>query len=309
MLDSLASPTANSRITYAACPACESGDITYLLTAKDHTVSQETFDIWQCEACQLRFTQNVPRETDIGRYYQSEDYISHSDTQKGLINWLYHRVRSITLRQKRKWVEKYAGRKSGRLLDIGCGTGAFLNTMQKAGWQTLGLEPDEGARAYARQQYGLDVRKLEAMYELPAGQFDVISLWHVLEHVHQLHPCLQRIHELLAPGGTLFVAVPNYLSADAAHYRQHWAAYDVPRHLYHFCPTAMRLLLQKYQLEIKKQIGMPFDGFYVSLLSERYQHGHTRLIQGFWSGLKSFLSMKQHSGKASAILYVIQKSS
>lgn len=278
--------------------------MSYSLTAKDHTVSQETFDVWQCQECGLRFTQDVPRETGIGRYYESEAYISHSNTQQGLVNRLYHEVRNYTLRQKRKRVEAFSGKKQARILDIGCGTGEFLATMQQAGWTTLGLEPSESARTYARETHGLEVMPSDALPDLPNDGQDVISMWHVLEHVHQLHESMNHIHRVLAPDGRLLIAVPNYQSLDAEVYQAAWAAYDVPRHLYHFSPLSMKRLLDAHGFELNGMHAMPFDGFYVSLLSEKYVHGRLRLLPGFWTGLRSFLQMQRSVERGSAVLYV-----
>lgn len=293
---------------YTGCPICNSSDIQVVLSAKDHTVSGESFEVWHCQECQLRFTQNIPVESEIGSYYQSEEYISHSNTSKGIVNRLYQWVRDYTLIKKRQLVQKVSGRKSGKILDIGCGTGEFLNTMKSSGWETLGLEPDPGARAQAQTNYGLNVEETENLFKL-TDRYHVISMWHVLEHVHRLHENIDQIFSLLEEDGVLLIAVPNYRSLDAEKYQEYWAAYDVPRHLYHFSTTAMDRLLSDHRFEIDSIKKMPFDAFYVSLLSEKYQHGRLRLIAGFWNGLRSFLRSLNHSDQCSSILYVIRKSS
>ncbi|MEM6343186.1 MAG: class I SAM-dependent methyltransferase [Bacteroidota bacterium] len=293
-------------LTYAQCPACRSDKIFFVLSAKDYTVSQEKFEVWHCQNCQLRFTQHIPGENEIGKYYQSEEYISHSNTSKGLINTLYQWVRNYTLGQKRKLIEKLSGRKSGALLDIGCGTGEFLGTMKTAGWQTLGLEPDEGARAQAKSQ-GVEVRETEQLFSLEADRYDVITMWHVLEHVHRLHEYLEKIYSLLKKDGLLIIAVPNYSSRDAEHYQAEWAAYDVPRHLYHFHPESMRNLIEQHGFSLEKMQHMPFDGFYVSLLSEKYRHGKSRLVPAFLQGLRSFLKSSGNSATGSSVMYMIRK--
>ncbi|MEL6651968.1 MAG: class I SAM-dependent methyltransferase [Bacteroidota bacterium] len=273
--------------------------------AQDYTVSQEKFEIWECQNCQLRFTQHIPGESEIGRYYQSEEYISHSNTSKGLVNTLYQWVRNYTLGQKRKLIEKLSGRKSGSLLDIGCGTGEFLGTMKEAGWKSTGLEPDEGARQQAKAQ-DVEVHPSEHLFQLN-GSYDVITMWHVLEHVHRLHEYLDQIESILADDGLLIIAVPNYNSRDASHYQAEWAAYDVPRHLYHFEAEAMERLLGQHGFRLEKLQHMPFDGFYVSLLSEKYRHGKSRLVPAFVQGLRSYLLSSSRHEKGSSIMYMIRK--
>ncbi|MEL7341181.1 MAG: class I SAM-dependent methyltransferase, partial [Bacteroidota bacterium] len=218
----------------------------------------------------------------------------------------YQWVRNYTLGQKRKLIEKLSGRKSGSLLDIGCGTGEFLGTMKEAGWTSTGLEPDEGARQQAKAQ-GVEVHPSEQLFSL-TGSYDVITMWHVLEHVHRLHEYLDQIESILKDDGLLIIAVPNYNSRDASHYQAEWAAYDVPRHLYHFEAEAMERLLGQHGFRLEKLQHMPFDGFYVSLLSEKYRHGKSRLLPAFVQGLRSYLLSSSRSEKGSSIMYMIRKS-
>lgn len=292
-----------SVIYYNACPLCGSSNIHQVLTATDNTVSKETFDICHCGHCTGRFTQKVPGNAEIGRYYQSQEYISHSETRKGLINRLYHSVRKITLRSKQNWVKSATGLKQGNLLDIGCGTGAFLHFMQQTGWQVTGLEPDENARHNAKTLYNIDPLPSGELFELPAQQYDAITMWHVLEHVHSLHDYLDQIRTLLKPEGSLLIAVPNYTSPDAEHYGKYWAAYDVPRHLYHFSPFSMEQLLLQHKIRVVKKHPMVFDGFYVSLLSEKYKTGSSRLFAGFWHGLRSYRKGLKDVDRCSSVVY------
>ena len=237
-------------IHYPGCPVCGSENIQFCLSAKDHTDSKKNFPVWHCNTCTARFTQDVPAENEIGVYYASEDYVSHSDTKKGLVNKLYHVVRERTLRSKRKLVISETGKAKGSILDIGCGTGAFLHTMQEAGWDITGVEPDEVARKKAKELYVIDPLDPSKLFQLQAQTFNAVTMWHVLEHVHNLHDYLHQISSLLAPGGKLFIAVPNYTSYDANKYEEHWAAWDVPRHLYHFSPASMEQLLEKHDLKL-----------------------------------------------------------
>ena len=291
-------------IQYSCCPLCKNEHIKPVLSAEDYTVSNEQFEIWECSNCTLRFTQNVPGTEEIGRYYQSENYISHSDTSNGLINNLYHRVRKRTLVQKKKLVEKMTGKKSGSILDVGCGTGAFINTMKEAGWQVSGLEPDETAAKKAKELYGIEPMSSEKLYDLSPGSYDAITLWHVLEHVHDLHEYMKILKSLLKPGGKLFIAVPNYTSYDASKYQQFWAAYDVPRHLYHFSPASMKKLFSLHDLRTEKTIPMWFDSFYVSMLSEQYKNGKPNAIAGAFAGGISNLKALGNTEKCSSVIYV-----
>lgn len=294
-------------IHYNSCPVCNSEQIQEQLTAKDHTVSQEKFSIWQCNVCTARFTQDVPAQDAIGTYYASENYISHSNTKQGIINNLYHLVRKRTLASKRRLVINETGILKGNILDIGCGTGAFLNTMKEADWEINGLEPDDIARSKAAELYNIHPQESQKLFELPAATFNAITMWHVLEHVHDLHGYIKQVANLLASNGKLFIAVPNYTSKDAATYKEHWAAYDVPRHLYHFSPQSMEKLLSLHGLKLTAVKPMWFDSFYVSMLSEQYKNGKGNIIKavlnGFLSNLKAWSNVK----KCSSVIYIISK--
>ncbi|MES1216258.1 MAG: class I SAM-dependent methyltransferase [Bacteroidota bacterium] len=294
-------------IHYNSCPVCSSSAIKNVFTVKDYTVSNKEFMVVECNDCSLRFTQDVPDADSIGAYYKSENYISHTDTSKGLVNSLYKKVRTRTLKQKRNLIEKVTGKKSGSLLDFGSGTGAFLNEMKTHGWNEAGLEPDSDARKVAKDLYGLQLKDTKTLFELPAASFDVITLWHVLEHVHDLQATVAQLKKLLAENGRLFIAVPNYTSLDAQTYKEYWAAYDVPRHLYHFSPKAMEVLINKHGAVIRDYKPMWFDSFYVSLLSSKYKNGKTNWIGSFWTGLRSNIAAISDKKKCSSLIYVISK--
>jgi 2-polyprenyl-3-methyl-5-hydroxy-6-metoxy-1,4-benzoquinol methylase len=294
-------------ITYEQCISCGSAAISKVFTCKDNTVSKQLFEIWKCDNCTLRFTQHVPDGELIGVYYRSADYVSHTDTKKGLINRLYHRVREYTLRSKRDLIKKVTGLKKGVLLDVGAGTGAFANAMHQSGWHVTGLEPDEVARTNARNTYQLQLGELKDLHQLPAHTYDAITLWHVLEHVHELHDYLEKFLEILKPAGRLVIAVPNYCSYDAEYYDNCWAAYDVPRHLYHFSPKSMQLLLEQKGFYIDSLEPMWFDSFYVSMLSEKDKNGKNNFIRAFWVGLQSNKRALADTKKCSSITYIVRK--
>jgi 2-polyprenyl-3-methyl-5-hydroxy-6-metoxy-1,4-benzoquinol methylase len=269
-------------------------------------VSKENFVVWQCGACSLRFTQDVPDENSVGPYYKSEDYISHTDTAKGIVNKLYRKVRNFTLEQKAKLVKEQTGVAAGNLLDVGSGTGAFLHAMQKQGWQVNGIEPDADARKLAEKQYGLQTNESPQLFQLQPSTYDAITLWHVLEHVHDLHPYIDQLKKLLKPEGKIFIAVPNYLSGDADAYRLKWAAYDVPRHLYHFTPKAMETLLKQHGLHITTKKPMWFDSFYISMLSSKYKNGKTNWIGAVVTGMQSNVKALVNTDKCSSIIYIVK---
>src|SRR5258706_7523739 len=207
-------------VHYSSCPVCGSGNIQHVFAVKDFTVSSREFMISGCTDCSLRITQDVPGADDIPAYYKSENYISHTDTSRGLVNRLYKIVRKKTLKQKRKLIERVTKKKSGNLLDVGSGTGAFLDEMKSNGWNVTGLEPDNDAISIAKDLYRLELQNTKKLFDLQAGSYDAITLWHVLEHVHQLHGYMEQLKNLLSMNGRLLIAVPNYTSFDAKVYKQ-----------------------------------------------------------------------------------------
>ena len=294
-------------IHYEACPFCQSGDIQQKFVVKDYTVSGESFTILQCRKCQGAFTQDVPSQEEIGAYYASENYISHSDTQEGFINRAYHFVRSRTLTQKRQMLQALTKKDKGSIADIGCGTGAFLHTMQHAGWQITGFEPDETARQNAERLHNIKPLPSPELYNQEAGSYDAVTMWHVLEHVHDLHGYIEQVKKILKQDGRFLVAVPNYTSADAAQYQQYWAAYDVPRHLYHFSPASMELLMKQHGLQVIATKPMWFDSFYVSMLSEQYRNAKGNFVGAFLNGLVSNVKTVFDNKRCSSVIYVIKK--
>lgn len=293
-------------IHYTTCPVCDSTHIQQVFSVKDFSVSEEIFNIMECATCSLRFTQDAPSKNSMNAYYESEDYISHSDTSKGPVNKLYKKVRQITLKQKASLVQKSCDRQQGNLLEIGSGTGAFAAEMKKRGWAVTGLEPDEKARENAMTFHQIELQPVENFYTLKPATFDAITLWHVLEHVHDLHIYMQKFRELLAPGGVLIIAVPNYTSKDANIYKEFWAAYDVPRHLYHFSPMSLKKLTEKHGMNIREYKPMWFDSFYISLLSTKYKNGKINWVKAAINGMASNLNALTQPRNCSSVTYIIQ---
>ena len=284
------------------CPVCKGTEFTPFLTCKDYTVSQESFNIVSCKACNFRFTNPRPSDSEIGKYYKSEDYVSHSDTKEGLINRLYHMVRTRTLKQKLGLIKGYVSR--GTILDYGCGTGMFLKTCSDAGWKSFGFEPDDDARKLAEGK-GLSVADSKEV--LIGNKYDIISLWHVLEHVTDLKETLEFFSKSITESGRLIIAVPNYTSVDAKHYKEFWAGYDVPRHIYHFEINSLKKLLGNHGFSLEETKPMKFDSYYVSMLSEKYKTGSMNYPSAFLNGLKSNSAAKD-SSQYSSVIYIFKKS-
>ncbi|AIZ62733.1 methyltransferase [Hymenobacter sp. DG25B] len=288
------------------CPVCGKSSFRNKLVVEDKSVSKESFAIVQCEACTFQFTNPRPDAQGIGRYYESDAYVSHNSTATGVINQVYRLARMFTMRRKVSLLNHLAPRR-GKLLDYGCGTGHFLAAAKRKGWQVAGFEPNARAREEATRRVGQPVGS-ESLSALEAGSFDAITLWHVLEHVHTLNETLDQLISLLKPDGVLIIAVPNVESFDAQHYQQHWAAYDVPRHLYHFSPKTMALLLKKHKLQLRQTLPMPLDAYYVSMLSEKHQSGKGKgMLSVLRTGYASNQYAADNENQYSSLIYVASR--
>lgn len=277
------------------------------LTCVDHYASGEMFCLNRCADCGFLFTQDFPVEAEIGRYYATPDYISHSDTKKGLMNSLYHKVRRHMLKRKAELVMRVSHRQEGRLLDIGTGTGYFADTMQQLGWQVEAVEKNEQARRFALEHFGLTVKPETALPTMERDSLDVITLWHVMEHLEHLNETWQLLHSLLTERGILIVAVPNCSSYDARKYGAYWAAYDVPRHLWHFTPDTIQRLASKHGFAMTERHPMPFDAFYVSMLTEKYMRHSCSFLRGGLTGARAWLSSLVKKERSSSMIYVFRK--
>lgn len=295
-------------VHHVVCPLCSSEKIALHFSCNDHFISRKDFAIFKCSDCGFLLTQDYPEESEIAAFYVSEEYISHSDTSEGLSNKLYQIARTIMLSRKKVLVEKITGLKTGKILDIGSGTGYFATKMKRAGWQTRGIEINEKARNFSITNFGLEVDPPERITAYESNSFDCITLWHVLEHFHDPFKYISEIYRLLKPGGVCVVALPNSSSFDAKSYEQFWAAWDVPRHLWHFNPDTFRLFSDKSGFILENIKILPLDVFYISLLSERYKGSNMAFFKAMSkASFFAFMSVFNRN-RSSSVVYILKKS-
>jgi len=292
-------------IELSSCPICNGRDFSKIFNCKDHSTSKENFTIVCCNNCDFTFTNPRPKEDDLGKYYISEKYISHTNTSKGLFEILYQIVRKYAIWKKLKLLESIA--KSKNHLDIGCGTGEFLNACKGAGFRTKGIEPSKLAREQGVNNYNLDVIGNTDLSQFDDDSLHTISMWHVLEHVPNLNETIEHFSRILEERGSVIIAVPNLKSWDAQYYKQFWAAWDVPIHLWHFSKDSIEALFGKYHFKLSQTKPMLFDSFYVSILSEEYKSGNKNLVKGFIIGLISNIIGLITKTGCSSTIYVFQK--
>lgn len=274
------------------------------LKVEDHSVSGEEFQLIENAKYGFLETQPQPQLEKLSNYYESEDYISHTDSKRNWFEKVYHIVRLISLKRKLKLINSFNSEEK-KLLDIGCGTGGFLQAAKQSNWTVLGIEPDTKARGIANIKTANSVFEPHKLNELESNSFDVITLWHVLEHLPNLEEQVSILKKLLKQNGALIVAVPNYKSYDAQVYKSNWAAYDVPRHLWHFSQESISNLFKIQNMKVVKTLPMRFDAFYVSLLSEKYKSKKMNPLKSFWVGCRS--NFKARTTKEySSLIYVIK---
>lgn len=283
------------------CPICQGTIFTTLQACKDYTSSGELFPVKQCIGCSFVFTSPRPTESGAGHYYKSSHYISHQTAAKSVFDRIYLLVRSFTLRWKYSLIRPYA---VGTLLDVGCGTGSFLKYCQQKGIPVVGVEPSDARNSIA------GITTYKSLIEAPKDKYAVITLWHVLEHIYSLNETIQQLLTILADNGTIFIAVPNRLSKDAKVYGKEWAAWDVPRHIWHFSEENMKSLLHQNGLRVQETIPMKLDAFYVTLLSEQYLSSGKTTITGVlraaYNAFASNLSARR-TGQYSSLIYRITR--
>lgn len=290
------------------CPLCKSGLFLNYTEVKDHAVSKESFIVCRCQKCSLLFTNPRPKEEKIAPYYDFPEYYSHDRNNKSLTQFIYNKVRDFTVSQKVKLISELKG--NGKLLDYGCGTGEFLNAAKNKGWKVNGIEPTAKARNTANVT--LDNSVHENIDEInEKKKYDIISLFHVLEHIHTLRKTIKVLLNHLKSDGYIIIAIPNPESYDAKKYGKDWAGWDVPRHLYHFDQIAMKNFEQLFDLELIKVKPMPFDSYYVSLLSEGYikpkQSILSKYLKALKIGWKSNQFAKGQIGQYSSNLFIFKK--
>jgi 2-polyprenyl-3-methyl-5-hydroxy-6-metoxy-1,4-benzoquinol methylase len=273
----------------------------HFLTVIDHSVSKEIFELYYDQELDMLITSPQPSLENLGSYYESNDYISHTDSKRSLFEKAYHFVKGVALKNKLNLINNCSSAK-GNLLDIGAGTGDFLLTAKQNGWSAIGVEPSEKAKGIA---IGKGIKFSDSTQELESNSFDVITMWHVLEHVPNLEIQIKELKRLVKSNGTIIIAVPNFKSYDANYYGKFWAAYDVPIHFWHFSKTAIQLLFEKENIKLEKVLPMKFDSFYVSLLSEKYKNGKMNFVKAIWIGLVSNWKAKR-SSEYSSHIYVLK---
>ncbi len=280
------------------CNYCECDDLNSILKVTDHSITKEHFELLECFCCGLIHTNPQPELQEIGKYYQSEEYVSHTDTKAGFIHTLYHIARKWTLNRKLSIISRY--HKKTSLLDIGCGTGYFAAHMKANGYTVTVMEPDEQAAKLAKEKLGIiPIRNLSEV----TGKYEIITMWHVFEHVHDINETFSKLESLLDKDGILVIAVPNPESPDAKKYKENWAAYDVPRHLYHYKKSVIKQISNRYELKVHTILPMKLDSYYISMLSEKYTEGN--IIKAFWNGFIS--NMKAGSKNTSSLIYIIER--
>lgn len=286
-----------------ACPICESKELNNFISCVDFTKSKKTFTISSCVNCNFKFTNPRPNEDDLSEYYISDEYISHTNNKKGLFNKLYQIARLYNINQKTKLI----GNKKASLLEIGSGTGELLNAFKSMGWNTTGIEPSDIARKNAFENHGLHLFPTIEETNVKEKSQHTIMLWHVLEHIPQLNKSLKKYYNLMMDDGQLIIAVPNYKSPDANLFKEFWAAYDTPRHLYHFDKKSMKNVLEKHGFKVVKIKPMWLDAIYVSILSLKYKSNKSSFLKGFLIGVWSNIKAIMHNNEHSSLIYIAKK--
>jgi 2-polyprenyl-3-methyl-5-hydroxy-6-metoxy-1,4-benzoquinol methylase len=287
------------------CFVCSGNKFSNFLSLKDYFLSQEKFSLIKCESCGLLYTLPRPNPDSIYNYYNSEEYTSHNASDRSLKNLLYRQVRKVSISRKLQLIKKYCER--GKILDIGAGTAEFLNYCRAHDWAIAGVEPNTKAREISFERHGIALLNEVDLSILEKGSMDVISMWHVLEHIADPVSQLEINHQLLDKNGLLVLALPNYESWDAYIYGRYWAAYDVPRHLYHFTSESVKLLAEKSGFRVQEIHPMKFDSFYICLLSEKYKNGKMNYAKAFSNGLRSNVVAGKGSFGYSSLVYMLKK--
>ena len=291
-------------IKLSNCPICKSDEIKDFIISRDYSTTKEEFKIAECTSCDFLFTNPRPKEEAMNRYYENDSYISHTNNKKGLFNLMYQIVRKHAIASKSNLLLKTSNSK--KHLDIGCGTGEFLNALAKKGIECEGIEPSDIAREKAINNYKIKVNKNSDLKQYKEKEFDSISMWHVLEHVYDLNKTITNLDRIINEKGTIVIAVPNYKSFDAEYYKEFWAAWDLPIHLNHFSEKTIINIFEKNNFKFIKKKGMIFDSFYVSLLSNEFKNGKKQYLKGFFIGLLSNIKALLGNRGCSSNIYIFR---
>lgn len=291
------------QIQINTCPSCKSNQFSEYMETKDYFFTQEKFSLSKCSQCNLVFTNPIPE--DIEKYYETEDYLSHNTSSNNLISKIYSSVRSINLMNKYKTVSKF--KKQGSILDIGCGTGELLSHFKKKNWEVFGIEPNKSAAQFAALNYNINVNNEEHINNIAENSFDVVSMWHVLEHVANLNERIQQVKKITKDDGIMVFAIPMLDSPDSKKYGKYWSALDVPRHLYHFTKESFSKLISQHDLKIIDSRPMRFDAYYISLLSEKYLNSRAQILKAIFNGLLSNFKANKTSNYSSMIFVVTKQ--
>ena len=283
------------------CPLCSGEHFNNVIQSKDFTVTGEDFNIVSCETCGFKFTNPRPLAADMGHYYESKDYVSHTNQANSIINTIYKIARKFTLGWKYNLIKKQEGAKT--ILDYGCGTGEFINFCKNKGWQIQGIEPNSKARQQATNLNNQGIKS--SLSQIDNAAFQVITMWHVLEHIPDLKETFTALKKMLTPDGFMLIAVPNCNSHDAQLFKEDWAAYDLPRHLYHFTQKSMQKMMTNHGMDVVTVIPMKLDAYYVSLLSNKIKFGRNKLLKSFVNGLYSNSYANKHN-EYSSLIYLVK---
>lgn len=268
---------------------------------KDHFLSKEDFELQETSIQGIYKTHPIPENLD--RYYESTDYISHYQDEKGLKYKLYKFLQGFNLNFKRNILANEL-HKNANVLDYGFGAGEFLKYIEDD-FTTFGFEPNKSAGEFAAKKLS-KTQIIDDLNTIENESLNAITLWHVLEHIENQEYILNLFHSKLITNGLLVIAVPNHTSYDAKRYREFWAAYDVPRHIYHFSKSGMQKLMNNERWKIKYIKPLLLDSFYISMLSEKYKKSSLFWLKGFIFGaISNFKALK--NDEFSSLIYVIEK--
>ncbi len=266
--------------------------------SKDYLVTGESFKVYLDENKIIGKTFPAPKKSEMFKYYDSNQYLPHSYNNKNLITILYSVVKRQMHRKKLEWMSRQLNHNSS-VLDYGCGTGDFVNYLRSKSVMAYGYDPNI--------KFNLDSPDyLTNNFDWGVNKYDIIFLWHVLEHTHDPFVLLQSLKKLLKKNGKIFIAIPNFKSFDSTYYRKYWAGYDLPRHLWHFSRKSIYQIAEQNNFKIHTEKRLYLDAIYVSFLSEKYKSSRFPYLQGliigFISIFRSFFTKE-----SSSFLFVFNK--